>query len=466
MWLLPTLNRSKLVQEFIESYKESESTTPVMLLVDESDPDLENYKTLNLPEKFTLKLTKSVTMGDKIREVWDEILKCEWVGILNDDHRPRTKGWDQVIVSQLNGANIAFTNDGPTPDKPYAFPNKICGAIAFSGKVLKTLGYMFPPGVQHLFSDDAWGYLFGNARAAIALGNVCVEHDHAYKKPELQDETFKLINGPQGLVNGQGIGGLWPKDREAFQKWLETQAQDDLQKIIDIQPKMGIMLATPAHDGLVSINYAMGLSDTSVTLNQQGTYFEHARVIGSSLICHARNSLADMFLKSRCQKLLFIDADQGFNRDAVFRLFVSSRRIIAGITPHKRFPMNLNFEPLEKHYKYFKDLNNKSVEEFQTYAKECANEQGEIEVARSGTGFMCIDRSVFEMMKEHVPEYFPFDHNEKVRHREYFKMGASNDGRYRGEDWLFCDLAKKLSLPIYINIHSFVSHQGQHVYAA
>lgn len=467
MIFLPTLNRIGLLHQFFRAYRETESTEPGWVVTDKKDyeKNKEGYLSLELPHNWSIKITDAVTMGDKSRELWEDIIEQEHIIILNDDHQPRTKRWDQTVVTALNGVNIIATNDGPTPDKPWNAPARLCGAIAFSQKVLKTLGYLFPPGLHHLFSDDVWGVICSKAQNAQVLMDVCVEHVHAYKSPALIDDTFKAINGENALeelkTTGQCQGGLWPADKAAFERWFREDAANDSQKVLDIQPKMGVFLATPSHDGDCSMDYAAGLADSLLNMSQRGVYFELGKVIGSSLIPHARNSLADLFLKSRCQKMLFVDADQSYNANDVITLFSSPRRIIAGIVPHKRWPINLNFDPLEEDKKYFKDLNNKSQEEFKIFAKEKANKRGEVEVNRIGTGFVMIDRSVFEIMREHVEKYHPFDLNDKVSHSEYFKMGADKESkRYQGEDWFFCKLAKELKIPLYINVGVTVAHKG------
>lgn len=457
--VLPSLNRAKLCERFFKAFKETEAETPGLLLVDETDAGLEAYKELKLPPKWKLVVTKAVTMGDKVREVWEKIIGLDFVMILNDDHVPRTLKWDQIVVSQITGTNVVSTNDGPSPDKPWNAPGRICGAICFSGKVLRTLGYMFPEGMQHVYSDDVWGFLFSKAQCCQVLMDVCIEHDHAYKDATQRDETYKKINGEADFQSPEPKGGFWDTDRAAFKKWLETQAEDDARKLVAIQPKTGIMLAAPIQDRKVATNFNLGLMDVQPIFQQNNIYFEFARVEGSSLLPHARNTLVDMFMNSRCQKMLFIDSDQGFNRESVFRLFQSSRRIVAAISPHKRFPLNLNFEPLEEDRKYFKDTNNKTMKEFQEFAEDKADANGDIQVLRAGTGMMCIDRSVFDILKEKVDWYYAFDNDTKHIHREYFRMG-SIDHRYRGEDWVFCMLAQTADIPIFVNRYAFISHDG------
>lgn len=454
VWLLPTLNRVSLVKEFIDSFKEAEGTTPGLLLVDKADYALneEAYQSLILPPGWGIMKTDAVSMGDKVREVWDFYKDLDWVGILNDDHRPRTKRFDQCILAQLKPHGIIGTNDGPTPDKPWMAPGRLAGGIVFGGDVIRSLAYFFPPGIKHLYSDNAWELLGSRAQCVQILMDVCVEHDHAYKNQK-EDDTFKKVNSKES----------WESDKLAFDTWVNTQASKDVDKLIAIQPKEGLMIATPSHDGQTALIYTTGLSESFVALSQNRVFFQLATVVGSSLLAHARNSLVDMFLKSKCQKLLFIDSDQGFNPSHLFALFQSNKRIIGGITPHKRFPINFNFEPLEEHNHYFKEQTNKGMEEMAAFVQKEADPKGEIEVNRVGTGFLMIDRSVFELMKPHVETYEPFDNDPTVTHYEFFKMGTvkeSTSKRYRGEDWFFTELAKELHIPIYINAHVVLKHQG------
>lgn len=445
--VLPSLNRPHLLKEFFKSYKETESTVSGMVLVDHTDPKKEEYLKLDYPEGWKLILTQGITMGDKVREVWSQIINLDFVMILNDDHRPRTKGWDEKVIQAITGVNIVGTNDNWHP-----VGQRLCGAICYSGKVLRTLGWMFPPGINHLYHDNIWETLGGRTGCINLLPDVIVEHDHAFRNGN-KDSTHEKVYPPGWELETEG-NETWH-----FRKWLRENSEEDIQKLMDIQPKQGLMLATPSHDGTCSINYAAGLTDLGIFMATHGIYFEMARVVGSSLIPHARNSLVDMFLRSKCQKLLFIDADQGWDKESALILFQSNRRIIAGVTPHKRFPINLNFEPLPKDAKYFRELTNKGEEEFHKFVLERAEPNGEIEVSKAGTGFMMIDRSVFDLMKDHVDSYQAFDENPKALHKEFYKMGAV-DKKYRGEDWKFCDLAHKLNIPIFINSYAVVQHSG------
>jgi hypothetical protein len=455
--LLPTYNRCDLFKNFLKSYIETKSIIPALCLVDKNDPQKEQYLQIEFPETWTLVLTNERTMGGKIVEVWDQYKDCDAIALANDDHHLETLHWDQKMFGRLNGRNVLGTNDN------WMAPKRLCGMTMWSGALLRAVGYLYPPGLKHLFIDSVWECLATKAGCGEIMMDVMCEHRHGYKDPKSQDATFLEVNGPNGLTNGHGTGGFWIEDKATFEKWLTTEAPIALAKVMALQPKTGLMVATPSHSGDCALDYALGLTDLSIFLTQNQIYFEMARVVGSSLIPHARNSLVDLFLQSRCQKMLFMDSDQGYTKEAVMHLFQSDKKIIAGVVPHKRFPINLNFEPLEKDKFFFKDLSNKGVDEFKVFAQARCSVQGEVEVNRVGTGFLMIDRSVFELMKDKVEDYQAFDNNPNITHKEFFLMGALNK-KYRGEDWRWCQLAKDLGIPIYINANSTATHRGAYTF--
>lgn len=458
--LLPTLNRIELLKRFIKSYIECEWKMPLWILIDQGDfiSKQQAYQEIKLPPQMKIIETSGITMGAKFRELWDQYKDMDYVGVLNDDHIICTKHGDATMLASLREHMILGCNDGPTPDKPWMAPRKLAGLTLIAGKVIRALGYLMLPGLHQLYPDDVWETIGGQAGAIQILMNVCVHHDHVFAG-RTKDAGFDKVY-PEGWNDPTHVNG---GETRVFNEWKAKQMASDLQKLVNLQPKQGLQIATPSHDGNVAFGYAMGLTDLALFFNQNNIYFEMARVVGSSLIPHARNSLVDMFLKSKCQRMLFVDSDQEWSKEAALMLFQSNRRIIAGVTPHKRFPINLNFDPLEKHRHFFKDHSNKSSQEYVEYAKANANAKGEVEVAKAGFGFIMIDRSVFELMKPHVEEYQAFDNNTEVKHNEFFAMGAT-EGKYHGEDWSFCALAKKLNIPMFINVNCVVGHKGSMVF--
>ena len=190
MWLLPSRKRPHNLKNFFTHYSTSRATTPGIVLIDQQDySELKNeYDQIQLPINWKIRTTSSVRMGDKVQEVLHEILKeNNWVGLLSDDHIPRTPEWDIKIVNSLTGWNFISTDDGIfAPQGPGP-----CGAICYSGELIRKLGWIFPKGIYHCFHDDIWEILGRSTGSWQIRMDVLVEHNNAAKAGH-QDETHRM----------------------------------------------------------------------------------------------------------------------------------------------------------------------------------------------------------------------------------------------------------------------------------
>jgi hypothetical protein len=76
---------------------------------------------------------------------------------------------------------------------------------------------------------------------------------------------------------------------------------------------------------------------------------------------------------------------------------------------------------------------------------------------RVGTGFMLIQRHVIEAMVAAHPEWFYDFKGEQVCGVFDFQ---NRDGRYLGEDYLFCDRAREHGFKIHIDVDISLPHVG------
>jgi len=217
MTLLPTLNRTKLLTRFLQSVKDTETTTAGWVIVDKSDwmENLKAYEAIEMPKGWGYRLTNGVTMGDKIREVWDEVLDVgtEWVNVLNDDHVIKTKHWDQKLLKKLDGTNFVTCNDG------WMSPRKAAGATIFSMPLLKAVGIpIYPEGMKHLFIDDLWETIGKSTGTWDIDHSVLIEHHNQLKLPQERDSTFYEVYGrnPDLTQHPQ-----WKNDNAVYRQWLQ-----------------------------------------------------------------------------------------------------------------------------------------------------------------------------------------------------------------------------------------------------
>lgn len=225
MWLQPTLNRVEKLKNFIESAIAAETTTPGLLLIDHQDWAFNEkaYKELPLIPGWQFRLTKGVTMGEKVREVWHEVEHRNWVGILNDDHHIVTKHWDLKMLNKLDGKNFVSANDR------WVAPRKATTATLWSMDLLKCLGWpIFPPGLHHLYIDDLWENLGRQTGCWRPIMSVVVEHHHVYAGRAEEDDTHRKVYSQKA----------WDTDTATFQNFMKHDFEAAVAKIKVFQDKL------------------------------------------------------------------------------------------------------------------------------------------------------------------------------------------------------------------------------------
>jgi len=227
-----------------------------------------------------------------------------------------------------------------------------------------------------------------------------------------------------------------------------------------------LLIASPAINGHFDGDYVGSLIQTLVMLRDERVEVEWYFLRGVSEISRGRDWLASYALRNGFDKLLFIDADEGWRAEHVLRLIRSDKRIIGGTYAKKAVPLNLNFGVLPQHNDYFPE-GKKPAEAFCRFAKEQANPAGEVEIAFLPTGFMLIDCSVFRQMQEFAPPYLTPDPEtgEDTKCWEFFPVGVFQD-RKDTEDWGFCRFARSCGIGVYLNVFCVVNHFGTFRYAA
>jgi hypothetical protein len=238
----------------------------------------------------------------------------------------------------------------------------------------------------------------------------------------------------------------------------------------DPEKKPSIMIATPMYGGMCTGHYVSGLLAAVSKLRDMGVKVYWAQMMNESLITRARNDLANAFLERGHDYLMFIDADIGFNAEAVLTLLAADRDVACGIYPKKE----VDWARIEKAAKDGKnglqDYAGSFV--FNMIGGEHAetDPEGMIEVRHAGTGFMLIKRGVFEHLKPHVPTYrvasFKDENGEYVKPliHEFFATSIDASGALLSEDYHFCELFRKHGGKIHANPFLQLQHVGTYVY--
>ena len=258
----------------------------------------------------------------------------------------------------------------------------------------------------------------------------------------------------------------------------------EIQLNIEEMRKMKIFIATPMYGGMCNGIYTKSLVETVSQLQNHGIPSQLYYLFNESLITRGRNYCVHNFLKSDATHLVFIDSDIGWSAmDFMYMLHLMSEnpdklRVFCGLYPKKAIAWEkvlkaaktgqFDETPWELEQVAGDIAFNPRAED---YPDGVAPVYEPIKIKEGATGFMFIERSVFEEYAEAHPEllYTP-DH---LREGE-FKLGEqitaffdciiNEESRYLSEDYMFSEYCTKLGIDIWALPLVELMHCGAHIF--
>ena len=161
------------------------------------------------------------TAGTKsfVRGIVNPLNSCEiWPGyatlsIIGDDMEFRDKDWEAKILAAREKSLIVFGDENPT-----------CTGkgnhVFFDARIPAALGYIAPPNLQHLFTDDFYQEL-GRRLGSLAYVDAGLYHNHPALGRRPWDALTRELNQPE----------MYERDRKAFRRWCAMEMPAALAKI-------------------------------------------------------------------------------------------------------------------------------------------------------------------------------------------------------------------------------------------
>ena len=219
-----------------------------------------------------------------------------------------------------------------------------------------------------------------------------------------------------------------------------------------------LFIATPAFGHQVTTNYANSLLKFVSTSHPRLAVSSAVHLqSGMALVTQARNNCVAYFLNSDCTHFLFIDADIGFEPDAIYRLIEKDVPLCLTPYPVKGYGANNQLQFIV----HFPDKDNVRIQK-----------DGFAEITAGPTGFMMIKREVFEKVAEKYPERKTVNKQlvgNKVETMEkgwytFFETAQDPENGYLGEDIAFCRLWTNIGGKIYADTQTPLTHFGSHAF--
>lgn len=226
IYVVPSRGRPHKAEELIQAFRDTRrGDVELLFVVDHDDPQVEVYRDLimsvmtDLPWvqwlRFGRECGKGMVPGLNYGATSSRVRGHDIIGFMGDDHRPRTIGWDVTInAAWTSGAAVIYGNDlmqGPN----------LPTAVALDARIVKALGYMSPPTLQHLYVDNFWKELGVALGSLTYLEHVIIEHVHPIAGKAEWDDEYRRVND----------GAIYAADAQASSEYMTTQFFDDVKKV-------------------------------------------------------------------------------------------------------------------------------------------------------------------------------------------------------------------------------------------
>ena len=218
--LVPSRGRPASVARLAEACARTCRTNYVLHFgFDDDDPELDANRAAAAGHHAT-------TLGRMGLVAWTNHLASRYMprppayfASLGDDHLPISDGWDEQLITAVEhmGGGFAYPNDQRRDDIPEA--------VVVSSGVVRALGWMACPKLDHWYCDNVWADLGRGAGRLAYLPEVIVKHLNPVVISPWTDPGDPLMDLDQTY---EDAAQSWDKDLRAYQRWRLHDMRNDI----------------------------------------------------------------------------------------------------------------------------------------------------------------------------------------------------------------------------------------------
>lgn len=218
--IVPSRGRPRNIAALADAWTATSASADVIVAVDDDDPTRgEYFDVVASHPRFDLVVGERGKPGMVASLNRVAVAHCQMydaLGFMGDDHRPRTVSWDQRVSDELDqmGTGIVYGND-------LLQGANLPTAAFMTADIVRALGWMAPPGLRHLFVDDAWKALGTALDALRYLPDVVIEHVHPVAGKADWDDGYRAANA----------GEMYVHDQAAFLRWVGEDMGHDVRRV-------------------------------------------------------------------------------------------------------------------------------------------------------------------------------------------------------------------------------------------
>jgi hypothetical protein len=215
--LVPSRGRPSNAVELLAEHDKLSTHSDILFIIDANDPEHDQYEFEVGANKCMTIENETRGMAYPINKAANEIVKenkYQYFAFLGDDHRPRTAGWDGILIQAMQRRpSMAYSND-------LLQGERLPTMITMTSDIVAALNGMVPPKMKHLYLDNFWKKLGQDLGALTYLDHVIVEHMHPIAGKAEWDEGYKEVNATE----------IYAFDALAYQNYIQSEAYELLKR--------------------------------------------------------------------------------------------------------------------------------------------------------------------------------------------------------------------------------------------
>ena len=215
--LVPTRGRPSNAVELLAEHDKLSTHSDILFIIDANDPEHDQYEFEVGADKCMTIENETRGMAYPINKAANAIVKenkYQYFAFLGDDHRPRTAGWDGILIQAMQRRpSMAYSND-------LLQGERLPTMITMTSDIVAALNGMVPPKMKHLYLDNFWKKLGQDLGALTYLDHVIVEHMHPIAGKAEWDEGYKEVNANE----------IYAFDGLAYQNYIQSEAYELLKR--------------------------------------------------------------------------------------------------------------------------------------------------------------------------------------------------------------------------------------------
>lgn len=186
MWIVPTYNRPERFRNFMESAIDAGCESKGIVVVNGGER-VEDYRNCIIPTQWEYEeLPQNIGMCAALNYVFRKYPNEPFYGLLTDDERIATKGWDVRMIDAAGSKYVAHANDGMQSE------TRIHSCMTLGGDLVRAIGNIAIPGLFHWYFDDMWELIAADFNLRKYVREVSCEHLHYLYGKAQKDPTYAL----------------------------------------------------------------------------------------------------------------------------------------------------------------------------------------------------------------------------------------------------------------------------------